>query len=610
MNKLSGGSATQRSRSDAAVTAWMLILLSPLAISAIVVRIAVYGSLSFEVAAYGFVVISVLVLALLAAVLKSRLWDLLRLCADADISTLCIVAASCVMASVATTCLHRSDLDDAIYLPKIVHYVTFPKSVMNGEVYEIASAKALAFPRAAAPYYPTSYEFAEAAFAYTARVDFLYVYYAVAPFIAGVLGVLGLILCLRFLGVSVNQAACSVLVIVPLTLLLGETHRSLGNVTLMRVFQSKFAFFVFGLPFFVGASIAYFRNKSWYTWTCLGTLALAFGGMTTSALVMLPLLALLLAGAWWLVHIKRRLHLGYLLVYGASLFPVIVFAIDYRRYAAAWVKYGAPANSWFPASFWGQFDLVYTSGVAPISLVLLAATLSICLYKAKENAFILTWFALAVLALLNPVTAPWIMQHLTTENIYWRLFYLLPAPLLGGVAYAQLTDRLTSLKQRQWLACSLSMVLIGLLFVIPTSTLRSANGTTIGWPGYTMDAMATSAKDVLALSPDGEMLAPVALAQDMAILSAAHEQIATRADFLENVLQNQHAEYQLRMSAAQYVAGQGGSAADVITILRRNKLSTVVLNKGALDLSLFKELKAQNFRVAGQVNDWLVYVRS
>lgn len=36
--------------------------------------------------------------------------------------------------------------------------------------------------------------------------------------------------------------------------------------------------------------------------------------------------------------------------------------------------------------------------------------------------------------LLNPWISDVVIQHLTTENIYWRLFYLLPFPLMPALA--------------------------------------------------------------------------------------------------------------------------------------------------------------------------------
>jgi hypothetical protein len=610
MNQLKMEDAAQSARGDEAIASWIILLFSPLAVSAVVIRAAIYGSFSFEIAARAFVAASTVVVALFAVFLREPLRDLIRLAAQAKASTLCIIAASCVMASAATTCVHRSDLDDAIYLPKIMHYVAFPRTVMDGKVYEIANAKPFAFPRAAAPYYPTAYEFVEAATSYVAGVDFLSIYYIGAPFIVGLLGALCLIICLRSLGISVDQAACATLLLIPLMLLMGETHRSFGNVTLLRAFQAKFVFFIIGLPLFSSVSIAYFRNRNWSTWSALGILTLALGGVTTSALVMLPLLALLLSASWWLTHFRHQRHPGYLLIYGVSLAPVIVFAIDFRRFATAWVQYGSTVNAGFPDSFWGQFKLVYTDGLAPISLMVSLAALTVCLRKAKTNAFILTWSALAILALLNPVLAPWIMRHLTTENIYWRLFYLLPMPLLWGTAYVQLVGRFESLRTEQWLTFALATLLIGLSFIAPTSTLRSTNGTTIGWPGYSLDDIAPQARQVLSLSPDGVMLAPIALAQDVAILAPRHSLIATREDFLQNVLHDQRDEYQLRSSAAKYAAGDGGRAEDLITVIHRNNPSTVVLVSSLHDSSVLDELTRLHFHPAGRVNDWMVYVRS
>jgi hypothetical protein len=91
------------------------------------------------------------------------------------------VLVACVLGALAATCLHRSDADDVIYVPKVLYLLAHPETRMDGLIPELAHNPALSFPKAAATYYPTSYEFIQAVFAHATGADFLTVYYVLAP---------------------------------------------------------------------------------------------------------------------------------------------------------------------------------------------------------------------------------------------------------------------------------------------------------------------------------------------------------------------------------------------------------------------------------------------
>jgi hypothetical protein len=593
---------------DQGVAAMWALLLSPLAASAIVLRAAVYLPLSFRTGSHLLLVVALFLGVTLANCTRPRLLGLARMAANADRPALSMALGACMLAGLAATCLHRADADDAIYLPKLVHYLSYPASTVDGSIYEITSSSVLKFPRAATTYYPTSYEFAQGAFALLSGVDLLTVYYVIAPLLAGVIGMLAMLINIRSFGTSFRAASYSAALLVPVILLLGESHRSYGNLSLARAFQSKFAFFLFGLPIFLGVSLAFFRSRDATTWLCLLVVSVALSGMTTSALVMLPMLAIVLLAAW-LITVGG--HEGWVklgVTYAMTLVPTLLFALDYRRYAVANVGFGSALNDAFPRDFSGQFGLLEQGDGAPISLVCFGAALLVCLARAKRNAFVLTWSLLAILLYLNPLTAPWIMRFVSSENIYWRLFYLLPFPLIIGIACAKTIDSLPCAVAGCKEGIAVLVLLIACLFISPTSVLREENGMRIGSPGPTLDALATDALGIAKLAPAGVVLAPVAVAQDMAILSAKHVQVATRADFMANAQRGELGENQLRLRAALFISGEGGRMEDMVEVLNRDRPGTVVLARRAVSSDVIHALVEDGLHRAGAVGQWVVYV--
>jgi hypothetical protein len=484
---------------------------------------------------------------------------------------------------------------------------------MDGTIYEIAHTPALALPLSAAAYYPTAYEFSQAAFAHLSGIDLLWVYYRLAPVLTAIFGTFLLAATLRLLGLPVRASAFAALVVIPLILLMGENHRSLGNFTLVRLFQAKCAFMFLGLQTFVATSLLFFRKPGVGSWTmlCVGVIALA--GMTTSALVMLPLLAFPLFLAWWLVFghggsLKCSLARG--VAYAVALVPAVAFALDYRRYAIAHAGYGSSLNAGFPKTVVGQLDLI-TNGSAFSPTVLFSFFSMLLLgrlWREPHHRLLLATAILIQLFYLNPWAAPWVMRYLSSENIYWRLFYLPPLLLMIGAAVGWLYQRMASggpvLRN---LPAPLFLALAGAVFFSPTSVMRKDNHVEISPRGYSLDGYTDDAKACLELATPGVVLAPVALAQDMVILSARHRQVVTRPDFLRNTLSGEPGEAARRMSAAAVADGKGGKLEDFVAVVRALEPSTIIVARKALSPALTTILQNEGMHQAGLVGAWIVY---
>lgn len=606
----------QRDTHEWLLAALLAAMAVPLASSALVLRVAIWTGASFHVAACVLAVVVAVILALVGWLFLSRRPRWNRSSRRVDKTALLALALACLSAALCVVCLQRSDADDVIYLPKIVYAVAHPGTPMDGTIHEIAHAPALALPLSAAPYYPTAYEFAQAALAHVSGIDLLWIYYRLAPVLTAMFGVFLLAANLRCLGLPWRASAIGALLAVPLLLLMGDSHRALGNFTLVRMFQSKCAFIFLGLQMFIALSLVYFRKPGARSWALLIVGVTALSGITTSALVMLPLLSLPLFLGWWFAYghgdsLRRTFGRG--LAYAAALAPTLLFALDYRKYALARAGYGSTLNAGFPDTFHGQLDLViHGSMLSPAVLFLLASVLVLGLFwREPRHRFLLATTALIGLFYLNPWMASPVMRYLTSENIYWRLFYLPPLLLMMGAAVGVLFERVAGGRlMRKGVPFFCFAVLAGLVVVSPTSVMHQGNHVEVALHGYPLGPYADDARACLRLARPGVVLAPVALAQEMAVLSASHTQVVTRRDFLANALFAEPDELARRMGAAKVITGKGGRLGDLVAVLQQARPSTVVIARAAESTALAATLRHAGLQQEGATGRWIVYGRA
>ncbi len=589
----------------------LALLLSPLASATLIIRVAVYGDLSFHTAALLQTGVMLMLAMGTLAFAVNRRHTLCSLAKTADRRALVWVLMACVLGALAATCLHRSDSDDVIYVPKVLHLLAHPETPMDGLIPELAHNPVLSLPKAAATYYPTSYEFIQAVFAHATGTDFLTIYYVFAPCAAAIFGVLSIILNLRLLGLSTHAAAICAVLLIPLFLLMGESHRSFGNFTLVRLYQAKCVFIFTGTQAFIAASLLFFKKPGAACWIALLVVVLAVVGVTTSALVMIPLLAIPLFVSWSCIEPHRHVT-AMSIAYGLALLPVAVFALDYRRYAFERAGFGSDLNAGFPSTFMGQIELVTGGLSSPPTLVAFALALGICLYtwRIREHAFLLLWTAITVALYLNPWSAPGIMRFFTTENIYWRLFYLLPIPLTIGMAIGYGITRIGLDSKAGRLQPLGALLVLGIaVTVAPTSVTRQGNDVRIASPGLTLDVYAADAHACLRFAKPGVVLAPISLAQDMVLLSANHKLVATRADFTKNALFKDPDDFNRRDRAVKFVTGEGNFAQDFVDVLQREQPDTVVTASTARVVAA-PYLASAHYRQVALIGQWVVFNRT
>ncbi|WP_426150141.1 hypothetical protein [Pseudomonas sp. DC3000-4b1] len=461
------------------------------------------------------------------------------------IAALLAAALSGVLAS----SIQRPDIDDSVYAPKPVYYTEHPDRQLDQGVTWLAGLAEE--PHSIVFQY---YETAQAALAWTTHIEFLSLYHVAFPFVVGALMFL-----VVFLTVSLFEPrpwAClwATLLFVGVLLCLGETHRAFGNLSIARAFQGKFVFVQFGVFAWVYISLRYLSRSKRADWLLLLIGGIGMVGLTTTALVFLPVLSAVLWASYTIQHGQiislRSFRSGVL--YCAALVPVIawgvVFSLEARQYVAA----GSSVNAIFSSSFQGQLGYLVNPALPVTPTLFCICSMIVALLSPYRRLF-LAWLIIPIVFMLNPWVAPAVIKYVTTENIYWRFFYLLPFPLIVPIAALCLYRESPRARLAQ---CGFLLVLIGLGLYGPTSVLRAENSAS--WElfskkvGPELLSVAEAMKKAL---PEGSMLAPIEIASSVVLVTAKFPQYNYREDYLGYVLENLHldGELSLRQKTARFL---------------------------------------------------------
>ncbi|MGH9879116.1 MAG: DUF6077 domain-containing protein, partial [Nitrososphaerales archaeon] len=333
------------------------------------------------------------------------------------------------------TSINRPDIDDSIYVPKAVFYIENPDSELNKSMNWVAG-----LPKTTSSGIFQYYEITQAALAFKLNIHFLDLYHIVFPAIVGFLMCISMFLVISLFDQRRWPPLLSVVFLLLIILSLGETHRTFGNISIARSFHAKYMFIAVGVPAWVYFSLQFLALRGRKTWIILTALGITMAGATTTAMIFLPFLSALIAASYIFNEGECffRKDTFYLVSgYFSSLLPVVLLALNFRSYAKNNLGVGSFINSGFPASFQDQLRLLINPEY-PLTPLLFISSFAVLLFFSAYRRFFLCWVVLGFIIFLNPVVSGFIIKNFTSENIYWRLFYLLPFPIIVGIAYLSL----------------------------------------------------------------------------------------------------------------------------------------------------------------------------
>jgi len=444
-------------------------------------------------------------------------------------SVLFALLMSCLLSVLLCLVSHRPDQDDSDYVPNMIYYMEHPGAPMDFTIHYLDSGGEPFVSYHISTSLP--FERAQGIVAYLGRIHYLTVYYFLAPVLfGGMIPLVWFYLISRF-SFSPGSAVSGAFFICLSLILMGEQHRSFGNFAFNRIFQGKVVLLAVGVPLFCALTIDFFRAPHKRNWLYLFAASASMVGLSNSAAVLVPLLALVLSVSCVFCYTKTtKARVLTVFKYFFVLVYPIFYGLSILLLSFGDVSGDSVVNQPFPVSFFEHAKAVFGGPV--VGCFFIIGTISaIVLLQKKERCFLVTWILLVIVLYLNPLVSPFVIKYVTSPNIYWRLFYLLPFPLVLGLSAAGIHRRLGAAGSK-WRSVLLlvagGLLLCGHLPSWSSSVFRHGRKTRLGLPGYKVWGLAEG-REVIRLSPPaGTMLAAPLISCSVPMLTSKYPQICIR----------------------------------------------------------------------------------
>jgi len=222
-------------------------------------------------------------------------------------------------------------------------------------------------------------------------------------------------------------------------LILGEAPCCYGWFAFTRIWQGVAFLLSVILPLFVKLALDYFENPTAKNWAWLAACAICATGFSSTALFLIPAQALCCAGAYLFVS-KEEKKIRTAALYMASVFYPIFTGLSVYTYSSKSVGSGTMAGG--TTDIYKAFASVYVGKNSfAFWVVLVFLILAFFLTDEKERKFLFAWLVTGIVIFLNPITDSFVIKYMTSADPYWRLFYVLPFPLVMGVTVAKISSR-------------------------------------------------------------------------------------------------------------------------------------------------------------------------
>lgn len=535
---------------------------------------------------------------------------------DSEIHTIIILLLLALIGVIISLVVIVPNPDDVDYTSRAIYFLKHYNEPLDLNRHDHALVQ---FPMTGVLNIFKTMEFFCAYLAFILHLPFLHIYHFLLPALGGAMIPLAWFLAFAKFSKRTVVAALAATAVCVFLSLDGAPHRSFGNYAFVRIWQNKAILMSVGVPLFTAFSLDFFRAPTFLHWSRLFLLLVACAGLSPMAPVFMPFMGFLLAFSWsWCAYetgnhqsVKRLLI--YFTSYAYLLLVTLNCAIALNRTS---LDHIGSLRRFFPTTFEGQFKLVFVDFLSyPSIMFVLFFILSVVIVEKSHRRFLTVWIISCVTLLLNPIVFPFVSK-ITTFNTYWRLFYLLPFPLMIGLPLIFL-DRVDTLKPGLYY-----LAFFGLLLVSTLGNLVPHNYATFGkapfafgqykiYPPYESDV-----KKIIAVSKPGPMLAPYLYSQMIPRYSPDFPQICVRdytlMAFSMHFGKKEEANNKFR--AMHYVAGKTRKGLREVQSLIRRGLVNVVLDTSVTrrkEWHRFSTFLARSgFECVEKNGRFLVYVRN
>ncbi len=616
-----GGRVAQST--EAIVRLLLFVAVSTFAALTVVTHVAQLLELRFST--YTILVVITLIAAAAGALGWSlKRWVPVRVASLNASLLLLVLAVGCAYIAVAQ---YRPSGDDRLYLPNAVYHLEHPNEPLDLQVHFLYSGGEVFKSISWATSLP--FEYSQAALSTVLPLHLLDLYFVIVPALTGFLLPLALFYLVAQFTDDPLDAVVGVWIGLGVLLLLGETPRTPLNFSLTRLFEGKVFAVSVGIPLFAAQSIHFFRVRAaaLYEWVFLFAIATFMAGSTSSTVVLLPALWVLLTLALFATT-PRDVFRRRVIAYAGTLIYVGLYGLVLYVFRDQTPGYFSVANDFFSTTFIGQVDLLVNSS-APLTpiMAVVGGVAAVILTRATRRRFLLVWIVGALVLFLNPVAAAVLIRYVTTQNLYWRLFYLIPIPFLIAVAAAQGLAYLRTISTPAAVAGVVSALLVLVAanvltpfsmfrqlgywpWALPDVTTHRIDRWKLVFPAYQVDQM----QAVIAAAPAGVMLAPLPTAAIIPVLTSRDPQLRVGNDGVRFWLEQQGRvdEAELRIRASDFL--ELGTKADFpalqsIVAQYQHELASIVCNASVCnDVDVQSVLNDYGFQRSAQVGTYDIYV--
>jgi len=506
-----------------------------------------------------------------AFIMKNRIKPVLRK-DPVILASLFLLGSICMMVPLFT--LVNVSGDDYFYVPNAVYFLDHPAAPMDFEIhYLIDSPDRPIVSHSQAT--SLAFEYFRSVISYYANIEYIKLYYLSGCALAFLIPLAIFLLLTRFSD-STSGALMGTLISMAL-IFISINGKDFGFNAFWLIHQGKRFVLVALMPLFAAYSISFFIKPNIINWISLLASATTMAGMTSSSVILLPILALLLAGASVSVSVldQQRAMLWKAIPYQVVYyFSSLMTLFIYGLYLCLQVHGGESTADPLELPGWdfqGSLERFYGAPSFPITpiLMVICPILLAIVWKGWQSRFILFWWIIFVVFFFNPLSGVLLIDRLIPGNIYWRLLYLTPYPLAAGLLINRIPISIRKMKITSMIAFIGSILLYFTL---------------IHQQGILMFSIYDVPKDDLGIAkqitrevPSGVMLAPPNLYGLIPMVDGFHPQIRTRHG--GNRFWLSEADMILREGASEFAGGRFAYIQAFEELLQTGLLKTIVLRE-------------------------------
>jgi hypothetical protein len=279
------------------------------------------------------------------------------------------------------------------------------------------------------------------------------------------------------------------------------------------------------------------------------------------------------------------------------------------------LKYLGSATG-IPETFADQFKIVFVDFLSFPSIMLVVCFVLSCYCAGRfARRLLIAWTTLCVILLLNPIVFPFVTEKITTFNTYWRLFYLLPFPLVVGLPMCFL-ERLKKIKPGLVYTVFFALILIALIGNLRPHKFATFGKTSFGLGKYKIHKiLEPSLKKVLSVCRPGPMLAPTSFSYWIPLFSPDFPQVWIKQYALMGfaLKYGTQKEFQTKLRAYAYINGAPQGINEVQKLMKQGLVNIILktrVTEGKHWPRFVSILASNGFECVEQNEHFLAYVRN